>query len=175
MPVAASAAAAPYRLVVEERYSAPLELAAAARARGWAVSTIRGDVTRLWYEDFALRWRSGPAPIIGMTTASTLFVLERLAWDAGMRLNLRIDHRVGRDGGVEHAVAAQPGLVGRHELSGLARPAGVALLPALLARATRAARGPAERYSLAGAATGSPFGGEWLVSWSIGTRPRATA
>lgn len=168
--------AAPYRVVVDERHAAARALADAARARGWPVSTIRGDVTALWYGELALRWREGPAPIVGMTSASALFCLERLAWDAFMRLNLRIDHRGQRDGRVEHRLEAQPGLVAPGELAALARADFAAALPPLLARATRARRGRPATRTLAGAAgTLAPAPEEWLVSWSIGTRAPSAA
>jgi hypothetical protein len=176
LPADPGVAAAPYRTVVDERFAAARALGAQARARGWAVSAIQGDVTQLWYADLALRWRSGPAPIAGLTTASALFCLERLAWDAGMRLNLRIDHRGHRDGRVEHGLAAQPGLLARAELAGLARADFTAALPPLLARATHAPRGRPEERTLAGAAAAQALvRDEWLVSWTIGTRPRAAA
>jgi hypothetical protein len=167
---------APYRVVVDERFAAARALGAQARARGWAVSAIRGDVTPLWYQDLALRWRAGPAPIAGLTTASALFCLERLAWDALMRLNLRIDHRPGPGGRIEHELAAQPGLLTRTDLAALARADFSAALPPLLARATHAVRGRPEVHTLAGAATAqAPFEEAGLVSWSIGTRSRAAA
>ena len=175
-PLATGDGAVPYRVVVDERFPAALALAAAAHARLWNVSAIRGDVTALWYEELALRWRAGPAPIAGMTTTSALFCLERLAWDAQMRLNLRIDHRGDREGRVEHTLAAQPGLITGRDIAGLARADFATVLPPLLARSTQAARGQHEARTFAGARGSlarSPD--ERLVSWSIGTRVRSAA
>ena len=163
--------AAPCRIVVDERYAAPRALAEAALARGWAVSANRGDVTSLWYDDLALRWRTHPMPIAGMTTVSALFCLERLAVDAGLRLNLRIDHRGYRDGRVMHTLAAPPGLLAHRDAQILARTDLAAALPPLLARATHAPRGLPEERVYAGAPGALALTtGEWLVSWSIGTR-----
>jgi len=93
LPVGALASAARagqppaiHRAVYDRRFAAGRAFAAQARARGWATSAIEGDVTALWYDDLALRWRQGPATIAGVTAANSLFVLERLAWDAGMRV-----------------------------------------------------------------------------------------
>ena len=175
-PLATGGGAVPYRVVVDERFPAARSLAAAAHARLWNVSAIRGDVTALWYEELALRWRAGPAPIAGMTTTSALFCLERLAWDAQMRLNLRIDHRGDREGRVEHTLAAQPGLITGRDIAGLARADFATILPPLLARSTQAARGQPEARTFAGARGSlarSPD--EALVSWSIGTRVRSAA
>ncbi|MCC7463497.1 MAG: hypothetical protein IT480_13675 [Gammaproteobacteria bacterium] len=171
VPPVAAAGAAPYRVIIDERFAATGLLADAARARRWSVSPIHGDVTAVWYEELAPRWRAGPAPIVGMTTAAALFCLERRAWDARLRVNLRIDHRGDRNGRVQHALAAQPGLITRQALSGLARPAFATLLPNLLVRAMHAARGAPETHALAAAAGSlAPPWDAWLVSWSIGTR-----
>jgi hypothetical protein len=78
-----------HRAVYDSRFASGRAFAAAARARGWTTAAIEGDVTRLWYHQLHLRWREGPAPIAGVTQETSLFVLERLAWDAGMRVITR--------------------------------------------------------------------------------------
>ena len=78
-----------HRAVFDSRFAAGRAFAAEARARGWTTVAIEGDVTQLWYHHLALRWREGPAPIAGVTDANSLFVLERLAWDAGLRVASR--------------------------------------------------------------------------------------
>jgi hypothetical protein len=75
-----------HRAIYDERFDAGLAFAADARRRGWTVRAIRGDVTDLWFNELALRWKQGPAPIAGLTAKNSLFCLERLAWDAGMRV-----------------------------------------------------------------------------------------
>jgi hypothetical protein len=76
----------PYRTIYDERFEAGKQFALEAHARGWPTRAIRGDVTYVWFHDLAVRWRQGPAAIAGLTTHESLFVLERLAWDAGMRV-----------------------------------------------------------------------------------------
>jgi hypothetical protein len=91
---AAGAAREPaiYRAIFDERFKAGQAFAAQAAARGWTVSAIRGDVTDLWFKDLSLRWRHGPAAITGVTLPSSLFCLDMLARDVGMRLTARADH-----------------------------------------------------------------------------------
>jgi hypothetical protein len=76
----------PYRAIYDERFEAGRRFAAEAVSRSWETRAIRGDVTHVWFRDLAVRWQRGPAPIVGLTTPESLFVLERLAWDVGMRV-----------------------------------------------------------------------------------------
>lgn len=79
----------PYRAIFDERFEAGRRFGAHALGRGWITRAIRGDVTQVWFHELSVRWKSGPAPIAGLTTASSLFVLERLSWDVGMRVTVR--------------------------------------------------------------------------------------
>jgi hypothetical protein len=76
----------PFRAIYDERFAAGRAFSAEAVSRGWTIRAIRGDVTAVWFRELAPRWRTGPAMIAGVTTPQSLFVLERLAWDAGMRV-----------------------------------------------------------------------------------------
>ncbi len=80
---------APYRAIYDERYEAGRAFAVEASGRAWATRAIRGGITTVWFRELAPRWRMSPAPVMGVTTPQTLFVLERLAWDAGMRVTSR--------------------------------------------------------------------------------------
>jgi hypothetical protein len=79
----------PYRAIFDERFDAGRQFGAEALGRGWVTRAIRGDVTHVWFHELSLRWKRGAAPIAGLTTASSLFVLERLSWDVGMRVTVR--------------------------------------------------------------------------------------
>jgi hypothetical protein len=79
----------PYRAIFDERYEAARRFAADALRRCWVTRAIRGDVTHVWFHELSLRWKRGPAPVAGLTTAGSLFVLERLSWDVGMRVTVR--------------------------------------------------------------------------------------
>jgi hypothetical protein len=79
----------PYRAIYDERFDAGRAFSAAARRLGWITRAIRGDITTVWFRELSPRWRHGPATVTGITTTQTLFVLERLAWDAGLRVTSR--------------------------------------------------------------------------------------
>jgi len=79
----------PYRAIYDERFEAGRRFAGEAANHGWVTRGIRGDVTQVWFHELDVRWKRGPAPIAGLTTPQSLFVLERLAWDVGMRVTVR--------------------------------------------------------------------------------------
>jgi hypothetical protein len=83
---ASAAPAALYKAIFDERFPAGRAFAVDSKRRGVATHAIRGDVTALWYHDLYYTWRNGPAPIAGVTRAESLFCLEVLARDAGMRV-----------------------------------------------------------------------------------------
>ena len=91
---AAPAKAAPpepaiYKAIYDDRFPTGERFAAGAIARGWAVTAIQGDVTAVWFHDLSLRWKKGAAAIAGATTESSLWVLDMLARDVGMRVQSR--------------------------------------------------------------------------------------
>ncbi|GEM_PF-3101266 len=75
-----------YKVVFDERFQDAREFAARARQRGIPAAAIRGDITRLFFDDLDLRWKQGPVPLAGFTTPASLFCLDLLARDRGMRL-----------------------------------------------------------------------------------------
>lgn len=79
----------PYRAIYDERFEDGRQFAADALRRGWTTRAIRGDVTQIWFHELSVRWKRGAAPIAGVTTRESLFVLERLSWDVGMRVTVR--------------------------------------------------------------------------------------
>ncbi len=78
--------------VYDDRFAAARAFAEEARRRGWAVRAIQGDVTDLWFHELDKLWREEPAPLTGLTRDNSLWVLERLAWDRGLRVVSRRDH-----------------------------------------------------------------------------------
>ena len=50
-------------------------------------------MTGLAFGDLSQQWLRPPAPIAGLTARGRPFCLERLAWDHGMRVVFRADHR----------------------------------------------------------------------------------
>jgi len=94
----------PYKVIYDDRYQDSQTFAAAARDLGAATHGIRGDVTDLWYNDLYHEWKKGPAAIMGMTTADSLFCLQILAQDQRMHVVLRVDHKYLSDNRIEHTI-----------------------------------------------------------------------
>ena len=69
------------------------------------VRGFHGDITNVWFRELAPVWRSlanrdmavatADMAIAGLTQYGALFCLERLAWDAGMRVVYRAEHPIG--------------------------------------------------------------------------------
>ena len=75
------------RAVLVDRSSEARVFAEAVRTRGLAVHELGSDLGDVYTGELAPCWRrEGAAPIAGLTAAAPLFYLERLAWDAGMRV-----------------------------------------------------------------------------------------
>ena len=140
--LAAAAAAAPglasagrpsgrlYKAVIDTRFAESLGFAREAARAGLPLARIRGDVTDLWFHDLGPRWKAGQAAVAGLTGADALFCLERLAWDANMRVVFRAEHRAVA-AGVEHRLTAPDGALadlGPLRRSGRAWPAQAARL-----------------------------------------------
>lgn len=89
-----------YKVVFDERFEDPRAFAAGAKQRRIPAAAIRGDVTSLFFDDLDLRWKQGPLYLAGFTTPASLFCLDLLARDRGMR----VSHSVAKPG-VESALA----------------------------------------------------------------------
>src|SRR3970282_1640352 len=81
-----------YKAIYDAAYAPALAFARQMRGHGVAVHAIDGDITDLWFNDLALRWREKPVAIAGLTGPEALFCLEQLAWDHRMRVVLRAMH-----------------------------------------------------------------------------------
>ena len=75
-----------YKAVFDERFGDPCAFAAGAAERGIPTVAIRGDITKLFFDDLDLRWKQGPVLLAGYTTPASLFCLDLLARDRGMRV-----------------------------------------------------------------------------------------
>jgi hypothetical protein len=76
-----------YKAVFDERFAGPCAFAAGAAERRIPTAAIRGDITSLFFDDLDLRWKQGPVVLGGYTTAASLFCLDLLARDRGMRVS----------------------------------------------------------------------------------------
>jgi len=86
-PISSQVDVVPYRTVFDERFEVPRAFAACAAQRRIAVAAIRGDITSLFFYDLDLRWKRGPVVLAGYTTPASLFCLDLLARDRGMRVS----------------------------------------------------------------------------------------
>jgi hypothetical protein len=75
-----------YKAVFDERFEEPCAFAAGAAARRIPTAPIRGDITSLFFDDLDRRWKRGPVLLAGYTTPASLFCLDLLARDRGMRV-----------------------------------------------------------------------------------------
>jgi hypothetical protein len=91
------------RVVFDERFAEARAFAEVARRRSVATSAINDSVHELWYRDLYYRWRDQKAPIAGITDHRTLFLLEMMAGDAGMRVVHRVHHQESK-GAIAHRV-----------------------------------------------------------------------
>ena len=98
--------------VADERFREAREASRAAARSGTALMTFSADVTAL-YESLDLAWRSARFAVSGMTTPAGLFVLERLAWDRGLRTGYRGVHRFTSGGSVRHELFGSSELLRR--------------------------------------------------------------
>lgn len=101
--VGAQPAIALERAIYDDRYAEGRRFAAVVSAQAVATRALDdGDITRFWYEELEPLWRRGLVAIAGLTQFGPLFVAERLAAERGMRIALRVEHRVLPDGTLTH-------------------------------------------------------------------------
>jgi hypothetical protein len=85
----AAADAAFYLVIFDARFPKSRQLAGTIAGAFAPLAAIRGDVTALWYHDLYFAWQRDAAPVAGVTSTESLFCLELLARDAGMRVTHR--------------------------------------------------------------------------------------
>jgi hypothetical protein len=95
-----------YKVIYDERFPTSRAFAQQVKRAGVTIRAIQGDVTSVWFNDLNIRWKQSPAAIAGLTAASALFCLERLAWDHGMRCVFHEEHALdGHESGWVHPIA----------------------------------------------------------------------
>ena len=99
------------RAVFDERFEDCLAFANELGRKGFMTAGVRGDVAKLWYEDLRVRLRQRRVPIAGLTDRVALFCLEELARDVGMKVSIRVDHLIDRNGYVQHDAIGPASLV----------------------------------------------------------------
>lgn len=91
-------------VVIDTRYREAREFGLRAGEWGAPLREIEGDITELWSRELDTRWKSGPAAVAGLTERPALFLLERLAWDQGLRVVFEAEHLPNTDDSVSHRV-----------------------------------------------------------------------
>jgi hypothetical protein len=99
------------RAVFDERFAECRAFAAELYAGGVLTSAIRTDVARLWYGDLRAQLRENRLPFAGLTDRASLFCLEELARDVGMRVIFRVDHIIDQNGHARHTAVGTASLV----------------------------------------------------------------
>ncbi len=80
-----------YKIIYDSRFPVSVRFAGQARQSGIPLAAITGDITHLWYDDLYHHWKSGGRPIAGLIAAPSLFCLDLLARDQGLRVVHRED------------------------------------------------------------------------------------
>lgn len=155
------AGAGPARAVFDTRVPQALAFAEQAAGRNITTFAFAGDMSRLWFDTVLPLLRADRGMLMGLTDVGALFCFERLAWDIGMRVRLRIDHQVHADGLRHVASAAVPNAL-RARLDGAGPGFGAAAADAALD--CRAAWGDCTHAPVP-TATGQA--GQQLVTWVI--------
>lgn len=100
--------------MVDHRFAQSLAFAERAKGLGIEPFGFAGDISSLWFDRVLPALQGNPMPFVGLTTTGALFCFEQLAWNAGMRVRFRLDHRE-TDDALQHFASAQlpAGLHGR--------------------------------------------------------------
>lgn len=173
---AAGPAAAPlplYKVIYDERFASSRSFGDEARRLGASVHAIDGDITSLWYDDLYVRWRSGAAAIAGLTAHGALFCLERLAWDAGMRVVFRADHKPTAEGSYHHSLKGPAAMI---RAAARLRDAGTdwsCRVAGVVMGCPADSSGRARRVMFAAATAAVDDESQTLISWVIGPVKRA--
>ena len=83
-----------HAVLYDRRHADSIAFGEEARRRGHETVAIQGDVTAFWYRHLDPVWRKQPVAIAGLTEPGPLFVLERLAWEKGLRVAVRAGHKL---------------------------------------------------------------------------------
>jgi hypothetical protein len=99
------------RALYDERFPESVAFANELNRRGVLTAGVRGDIAALWYQDLQILLRRAREPIAGLTDRATLFCLEELTRDVGMKVSVRVDHTIDKNGYVQHQAVGPAPLV----------------------------------------------------------------
>lgn len=92
-------------VIYDTRYMEAQQFGDRATRLGARVHEITGDITDLWQQELLNHWQKKPAAVMGLTERPALFLLERLAWDHGLRVVFEAEHVLDNSGMSQHRVA----------------------------------------------------------------------
>jgi hypothetical protein len=95
-----------HQVLFDARQPDALEFAATAHRMGASMRAIRGHVPDRCFEDLCVQWRTKRTAVAGITDLRSLFLLQAMAADAGVRPVLRIHHRASRGATAHEAFGA---------------------------------------------------------------------
>ena len=174
-PAAGATGSAPvqlYKVIYDERHTSSRAFASEVRKLGASVYGIKGDITDLWFHDLYARWKQGPAAIAGLTGHGAIFCLERLAWDQGMRVVFRGEHKQVSGGQIEHALSGPESMVRR---AARLETNGTEWASLMAAVVTRCPAGRSEVFTTTVSASAAKHTSDTdeLISWVIAPVSRA--
>lgn len=107
-------------VIFDQRYSEARKFASRAGKLGATIRGFEADITDLWQHELLNRWRTAPSAVAGLTERPALFLLERLAWDHGMRVVFEAEHEPDSRGDASHRVirSANAGILSELESAG---------------------------------------------------------
>jgi len=159
--------AAVHAILIDERYAPARAVRACIETGSVTVHSLPdGDVTETWLHQLRPLWEHAPASVGGVTAPATLFCLEQLAWEYGLRVVFHGEHVIMSSGDSEHRILRD---TGRHLSSRRLMRAG-ARWPALIATAMTTPRAtPRVRLGPSGAGLEPPVyaGAQRVTSWII--------
>lgn len=157
-------------VIFDARHPEARDFGARAGFLGAPLRSIEGDITELWQNELLPRWRKAPAAIAGLTERPALFLLERLAWEHGLRVVFEAEHAPDGQGLAVHRIgrSADPRLADELGLAGRGWPS--ALADALVGGGRVAAKDMRPTDTGLAARLGEPMK---LHSWIIAPRTAA--
>lgn len=90
---ASGAASGVLGAIFDPRFLQSLAFAERAKSLGIRPFGFAGDTSSLWFDQLLPVLQARLTPLVGLTSTGALFCFEQLAWDAGMRVRFRVDHR----------------------------------------------------------------------------------
>ncbi len=159
-------------VIFDARHAEARGFGARAALLGAPLRPIAGDITDLWQQELLPHWRQAPAAIAGLTERPALFLLERLAWEHGLRVVFEAEHEPVAHGVAIHRVVrtADERLARELESAGSAWPG--ALADALVGTTLAPARDTRPSDAALAAHLHEPAK---LYSWIIAPRSAASS